>query len=791
MPTQQDQIEREELDIERALARYQEFLKTAPEADTEPGRKFVTKVMGRAVPALERAQREHEQKRSAPNELPILLNTLPADKLALIAVRAILHHDHRGEAGHDRRRVSLAYIAAAIGRACRYEYELDIMRNEDRDLYQLMTHRVRQMTRRSTAAWRNRCDAVKNKPWSHEDAIKLGMRVVGVLVEKCSDYFAENSHMFRGKQITTINLTANARAALDTHHRSFYFQKLSAMIVPPAPWGGDGPGGYLSDNNRPLVKFSWASPQVKDADVPFQVVQAVNALQEVPWSVNRPVLAVAQQAYDDQTPIGYMREGMLHLPERVPDREWAALDDEERKALKGDRVRIHNHNSRLRARLGIVRRQLEMANDYVNYEQVWFPYELDFRGRVYPIPLDLNPQANDFGRALLTFAEAKPLGDEGLYWLCVHTANCFGEDKLGLSERFEWTRSRLEDLDGFAQDPMDYLEFWQQADKPWQFLAACQEFHNAMTHPGSPRDYPSSLPIDLDGTCNGLQHLSALGHDPVSAAAVNMMAGERQDIYQVVADLVADLVPEESPWYGNVSRGVVKRAVMTTPYGVTDIGIRDQLLMDRFVEELGIERREYFSAANEMRDLIKAAIDQTLGTPRRIMEWFQQVAEVFAEIDQPLRWQSPTGFQIVQSYRAPIYKRIRTLAGEGLMRRPLIRTGNRKIYKRKQLNAAAPNIVHSFDAAHLIKTAQAFSDRLPGAAFSPVHDSFGTHACDVPVLAETIRQEFVKMYRSNWLLALHYEWQLVADKFGVGIPPAPDQGDLDINKVLDSTYFFS
>ncbi len=59
----------------------------------------------------------------------------------------------------------------------------------------------------------------------------------------------------------------------------------------------------------------------------------------------------------------------------------------------------------------------------------------------------------------------------------------------------------------------------------------------------------SHLPISMDGSCNGYQHLSAMGLDPIGGRATNLMPFretrqgeasnvEPQDIYQWVSDLV-------------------------------------------------------------------------------------------------------------------------------------------------------------------------------------------------------------------------------------------------------------
>lgn len=60
---------------------------------------------------------------------------------------------------------------------------------------------------------------------------------------------------------------------------------------------------------------------------------------------------------------------------------------------------------------------------------MYFPHDMDFRGRAYPIPSHLNHMGNDLSRALLWFADAKPLGESGLQWLKVHLAGLYGIDK--------------------------------------------------------------------------------------------------------------------------------------------------------------------------------------------------------------------------------------------------------------------------------------------------------------------------------------------------------------------------
>ncbi len=69
---------------------------------------------------------------------------------------------------------------------------------------------------------------------------------------------------------------------------------------------------------------------------------------------------------------------------------------------------------------------------------IYFPHNIDFRGRAYPISSHLNHMGADLTRSLLIFDEARPLGERGLYWLKVHFANLTGGDKYLLFFSFSF-----------------------------------------------------------------------------------------------------------------------------------------------------------------------------------------------------------------------------------------------------------------------------------------------------------------------------------------------------------------
>lgn len=86
---------------------------------------------------------------------------------------------------------------------------------------------------------------------------------------------------------------------------------------------------------------------------------------------------------------------------------------------------------------------------------MYFPHNLDFRGRAYPVPPHFNHLGNDLCRGLLLFYEGKPLGERGLRWLKIHLANVYGLDKMRLEEREEFATNSMEQIFESADNPLE------------------------------------------------------------------------------------------------------------------------------------------------------------------------------------------------------------------------------------------------------------------------------------------------------------------------------------------------
>lgn len=549
-----------------------------------------------------------------------------------------------------------------------------------------------------------------------------------------------------------------------------------------------------------------------DAPISEETLRALDAIQGTAYRINTTIVEIAWTMYQERIAIcGIPDQDDIKLPPRMSDADWEAMEPEAKKEYKKKMADIHAKNAaRVSQRLSFdakVRVAIRMSA----YPEIFFPHFLDFRTRIYPIPQDLHPQSDDIARSFLMYAQGKRLGKAGVKALMIRLANNAGWDKLSRVDKILKVKQHHAEIMDSARDPLDGQRWWcavdkdgePVADEPFNLLASCMEYAAAMES-GNPEDFVSYLPCPMDGSCNGLQHLSGgLGRDRRGAIKTNCAANEkREDIYEEVRTIVNRLVsadalagmPEAQAWVGKVTRTVVKRAVMTTPYGVTERGIRDQLVKDGHVKSLGLTNRELGkNAAEYLRDKIVEALSETVVAAKSIMLWIQTVAKELAEAGRPLEWTTPVGNKIRQSYWNVRRQVVNTLLGQVVLWNEDEELG---LSVRKQCLASAPNMVHSFDAAHAVRSVNAFVDALLArgeiAYVTMIHDSYACHAADYFTMARVLREEFVRIYSDCWLDKL--EQEIRSKNPDVNITPwsaVIEMGDFDVTEVLDSEFFFS
>jgi DNA-directed RNA polymerase len=559
-------------------------------------------------------------------------------------------------------------------------------------------------------------------------------------------------------------------------------------------------GGYLIHKVRPVLhglnRHTMALPgrPISDADL-----TATNRLQNTQWVNDSLVHGVARELLAAPDPCLLVpADELVLVPDRWADDAWLQATDAEKKKHRAALAYAHTENaSRLGKRQGLLD-TLDTADRMAPYSGYYFCWNHDFRYRRYVVPTGgLNPQGSKLQKSIIKFARGKALGPMGLYWLCVRAANAYGHDKLPLDERYLWALDNVALFERIAAQPTDWrLWFFQEngekTDDPWALLATAHELAMAMRM-DHPEDFESHLPVALDGTCNGLQHLSALGLDPKGALETNLTASpDRRDIYLAVAAEAQKLVESDAAkgkvealvWLGHVDRAAVKRAVLATPYGVTDEGIRRQLVEDGKVPSNDLVSPKDSSAY--FRDVLVDSLGGTVVAAKSIMAWFQACALKLGEAGLPMDWTTPMGSTCRQAYIHRTASRVDTLVGTLRLQEE---TPGGALDARKQALGSSPQIVHSLDAAHLARTVNVCGEVFGITDFAMIHDSYGTHAGSTSVLSNVLRETFVEQYRENYLEKLAEGWRSQAPH--VDIAPPPPRGSFDLEEVLRAPFFFS
>jgi DNA-directed RNA polymerase len=796
----QRQIKLERDAIHDGVIRYNESRKYQLAADSKPGRDLV----GNSLESLANAIRAEQLalKTTPDQKLPkwgAALLSLDPEKSALITLGTLLNSITRSEFDEGVAPGTTA-IANEIGHWCRVERIYDHFRGTKVDVAKDLCSRQRSRDAR------RRADAMAAKLDDAKDWIKtnrafhLGDKLISLAVQfACFEgqpvFELKTVREGSGKSTKTtqrVALTAAADDWICSHEAtlaSLPSPVYMPMVVPPLPVKSLSEGGYYMTPWRLLKRQpnSRGRQLFEKADMAV-VLSAVNSMQNTAWRINKDIYRLMQAAWNaGNTFFGLKTHAFEELPPSLPD----DADPKEIKERRRERSETHNRNNRIKGLQKVMAFRLALCARLLDELQFYFPYQLDHRGRAYPVPQLVNPQSDDIGRCLLEFAEGKPLGESGARWLAIHIANCYWKKKkVSFEERLAWVHQHEKEILDFAENPLRPHPFWDEADKPWCFLRACLEWKVYREQgPG----FISHLPVSMDGTCNGYQHLSAMGRDPIGGRATNLLPfDEPQDIYQENADHAGRRIKRDADagnsdadaamqLVGQIDRSDVKHATMTTPYGVTRGTIYKQLLESTFVKYC----KDPQKCAKYLARVLEETIPEVAVEAGKIMKLLREIARTLGKANRGMAWTTQTGFPVVHEMREPKAVRIRTAAHTFTVYQE---DETRKIDARKQADGIVAHLVHSLDASHMMLTVnRLYAEGLRH--FSMVHDSFGVHACDIDLLNRVIREEFVRIY-SEPVLQNFLNEQRAANP-DVDLPELPPPGNLDIRQVLSSQYFFA
>ena len=386
----------------------------------------------------------------------------------------------------------------------------------------------------------------------------------------------------------------------------------------------------IQTDGEPLIK-NWTEEDngefLSMKDTPW--VKSVDKLQRTGWRIN-------QRVYD-----ALIANKSLFVSS-VP------IEDNDAKEMKRRSKNVE---------WGFITTKAKLLYDH----DVFYQYmQADYRGRLYYSESFLNYQGSDLARGMMCFARGKPMTEDGLFWLAVHTASSFNQsygideipdwceadyatylqeeklesisvDKFTLEDRVRWSNYNMDVLIEIGRDSI----IAEIAEKPVSFLACCLEWYDYQKAVKDNRIHVSHLPVPVDGSNNGWQHLGAISKDSQTGKLVGLIPVDIQhDFYVQTAKQLNLLVTDErlkgildQMPMKHIRKAISKRGSMTRAYSAGAKKIAENMFFDCKAEDFHITYGITENDCNKLAKLLIKAINMVCPGPLHTMAYLQALAQ--------------------------------------------------------------------------------------------------------------------------------------------------------------------
>jgi len=614
----------------------------------------------------------------------------------------------------------------------------------------------------------NKSDVANWQPWSRSIRVKLGGWLLDCIMESSGWFYRQPIREGRKTTVYVLPSPEFLDIKDEVMDNAELFSPLAwPMLIPPNDWGRDGKeGGYILNEvmkGHDLVRRGERHRIQGETPVDF-----LNKIQKVGYRLNPFIVDVAKHLQSRRISVGKFLPVMDYdLPPKPVD---IADNTEARREYRRKAAEVMNKRAQEVRRSCRTRMTMKAVDRFRDRERFYIPWSFDYRGRAYPIPAFLTPQDTDFGKSLITFADAAPVTHDANKWIAFQVATTYGLDKDTWEVRQSWVEANHCLITRIARFPIESRPEWEVAEEPWQFLAACEEYYSCVIKKNRKT---TRLCVATDATCSGLQILAGLARDKSTARLVNVLPSDKpQDAYKVIAEHAKPNIPEivHRVW----DRKCVKRTVMTIPYNAKPFSnrsyIRDAL------KEYGVDIDK--DDLTIVVAAVRQAMNEIVPGPMAVMKWIEtEVASAIKDGATHLEWVTPSGFVVVQRL---MKRQVETIDLKllGRCRLSMATTDGDKIDRNRHKAATAPNLIHSLDASLLHLSVKRFD-----APIALIHDSVLSRATDMGLLATIVRETYMHLF------AEHDYLTDFASQIGAKTEP-PIIDDLEPSSVIDSTYFF-
>ena len=427
---------------------------------------------------------------------------------------------------------------------------------------------------------------------------------------------------------------------------------------------------------------------------------------------------------------------------------------------------------------------LSIAELFSDMDEIYFPVRMDQRTRIYCITDYFDYQKNDIAKGLISFATPGKLYktdiDEIKYFKA-YGANMFGNnlDKKSLNFRVEWVDNNTNVLLDFENNNLV-----NKAENKTCFVSFCFEYKRFIEFMSDSETnvFYTYLPIQLDATCNGYQHLSLLTREKNLFGTLNLASSthdnDPDDFYTYMLNLTTKYMESvmlslsetknktdkqiktissyDKLLKVNFDRSMVKNLIMIMSYNASIPTIVNQLITN--LEQVGKNGRTIYYGYKKNLEVeltrndlvafvmaIKLVINKESPRIAELSKYLDNIVSICTKLNMPIPWLLPhKGAEIRQSYE--VEKSHTFKAFFFVNTRYTFKKYQRGVYDlTKQKRATMPNLIHSLDASTI---AMLYSSLKSDCSLYTIHDCFGVTADNVPKLILKLKLVYIQLYSS-------------------------------------------
>ena len=651
--------------------------------------------------------------------------------------------------------------------------------------------------------WKDINESIINT-YNNSDDKFVGM-LGGILIKWMIDLSLIEREFLRLPRLKVVGILVPSKEVNDVlrnENNVIHLPRRMPMIVKPKPYYRekrndkviDKLGGYLLNDvkyTESLIKPKWdmmKSSIVKEKNLIYSLANNVNS---VPFKINKNVLDFIKD-YDDLYGLIDLEnyEHLVHKP-RLNKTEYIQLE-----SFLSKRALYENI--------------LGLATAYSNVSEFYLPIRIEFRGRLNCISDFLNYQSSDLAKSLLLFSRGEKLyknDNKSIGYFKAYGANCFGNklDKKSWNDRIKWLNENENDIINFRNGKLI-----SEADDKLLFIAFCFEYnryHDSLKNIETTY-FETFLPIKLDATCNGYQHMALLSADNKLSKELNLSkstwADTPKDFYGFIGASLVDwaknkikFTSKSDPYtesYDRLSRikivrSILKGPVMTWAYNITPYELvkkirssfvpieTDESASDlHYIEDEIIDikqnksnsksrnKEKYFnlwfkytkdsSIVLKGKDfsVIRLGLEDVLNSDmfkiKKLTTYLSTMATILTKINLVISWGTPNGVYVTQSYLITKETKLKPFSSSRRAISITIPDPEKRLNKRKQIRSFMPNLIHSLDASSLALLVDLYfgnnSEHVKN--IFTIHDCFAVTANNVDTVMDLLKFVYVKIY---------------------------------------------